>query len=246
LLPDPATELAVHYLLFTATLASYMVFSGLSVSVSVLVGQRLGCAGQSANAKKSAIVGTSACLCVSACLMLFIALFHDTLARALTSQPILLARFAECVPVLVAYQAVDGLNTCSTQLLRTLGVQRVGVLLHFATYYMIGMSASCLLAFYFGLGVLGLWMGLTAGVGLNAIVATVWLWRFADWEDQSAAAQSRASAMCTAGDTPSAFLPNTDAYAGGEMDEAQMHPHERSTSLRLLQSGNAQADHHGN
>jgi len=247
LLPDPSTELAVHYLLFTTTLASYMIFSGLSVSVSVLVGQRLGCAGQSGNAKKSAILGTSACLCVSACLMVFIAFFHETLARGLTSQPLLLARFAECVPVLVAYQAVDGLNTCSTQLLRTLGVQKYGVLLHFTTYYLIGMSASCFLAFACGFGVLGLWVGLCIGVGLNASIATVWLWRYADWEDQSAAAQSRAVAMCGPCDSPSAFLSSSDAFVSAA-ELGQQPDCDVRTSLYSMQheDANAHQEHHGN
>jgi len=248
LLPDPSTELAVHYLLFTTTLASYMIFSGLSVSVSVLVGQRLGCAGQSANARKSAIVGTCACLCVSACLMLLITVCHEWIARALTSSPVLLARFAECVPVLVAYQAVDGLNTCSTQLLRTLGVQKYGVLLHFSTYYVLGMSASCVLGFVCGLGVMGLWIGLCFGVGLNATVATVWLWRYADWEDQSAAAQTRAVALCQPmpGDSPAAFLSTSDAFvSAAELGEPQ---EDERTSLYSMRHDAQEAhhEHHGN
>lgn len=198
LLPNPSVELSVHYLLFTATLASYMIFSGLSVSVSVLVGQKLGLPGQSHNAKQSAIVGTVACLCVSAALILFLLFFHDTVGRCLTSQPKLLARFTECVPVLIAYQAVDGLNTCSTQLLRTLGVQKYGVLLHFTTYYVVGMTSGYLLAFPLGYGVKGLWIGLCLGVGLNACFATFWLWFRADWEEQSNAAIDRTVSMCDA------------------------------------------------
>ena len=244
LLPDPSTELAVHYLLFTATLASYMVFSGLSVSVSVLVGQKLGCAGQSENAKRSAIVGTSACLCVSACLMLLISLFHNTLARALTSQPILLDRFAECVPVLVAYQAVDGLNTCSTQLLRTLGVQSYGVVLHFTTYYVLGISSSVFLAFHCGLGVMGLWIGLCFGVGLNASVATIWLWRYADWDQQSTDAQNRAAAMQgMCGDTPAAYLSTSDSFVG-EVN-ACYSPNTAHTE-GAVPKPHARHEHHGN
>ena len=265
LLPEPSTELAVHYLLFSATLASYMVFSGLSVSVSVLVGQKLGCAGQSENAKRSAIVGTSACLCVSAMLMLLIALFHDTLARALTSQPSLLARFAECVPVLVAHQGVDGLNTCSTQLLRTLGVQKYGVLLHFLTYYVCGVCSGVVLAFHFELGVLGLWVGLCLGVGSNALLATIWLWRYADWDQQSAAAQSRAVAMMApngngnghgdgmapncAGDTPAAYLSTSDSFVGGHeipcCAPLPAHVDERNSQFNM-EKGHATHEHHGN
>jgi MATE family multidrug resistance protein len=195
LLPNPSVELSVHYLLFTSTLASYMLFSGLSVSVSVLVGQRLGIAGQSHNAKRSAIIGTSACLLMSGCLILVLVFFHDTIGRLLSSNPALLARFAECVPVLICYQLVDGLNTCSTQLLRTLGVQKYGVLLHFTTYYAIGMSTAYVLAFHFGYGVQGLWMGLCVGVGLNASIATLWLWSFANWEEQEQAAIMRTAMM---------------------------------------------------
>ena len=260
LLPDPATELATHYLLFTTSLGSYMTFSGISVAVSVLVGQKLGCAGQSRNARRSAIVGTSACLCVSALLMLLITLFHDWIARALTAQPSLLARFAECMPVLVAYQAVDGLNTCSTQLLRTLGVQSYGVLLHFTTYYLLGMSAAWTLAFPLGMGVKGLWIGLCFGVGLNAAIATVWLWRYADWEDQSAAAQSRANNMAGGqGDTPAAYLSSSDSFVGAREEGLGCRPPQPSgppllpldaderTSLFTLKEGNAHAhtDHHG-
>jgi MATE family multidrug resistance protein len=195
LLPNPSVELSVHYLLYTSTLASYMIFSGLSVSVSVMVGQKLGVAGQSGNAKQSAIVGTSACLGVSALLMIGLIFFHDEVARCLTSEARLIERFAECVPVLIAYQMVDGLNTCSTQLLRTLGVQKYGVLLHFTTYYLIGVTTAYILAFHFDRGVEGLWIGLCIGVGLNACCSTIWLWSYADWEEQGEAAIQRTAIM---------------------------------------------------
>jgi MATE family multidrug resistance protein len=228
LLPNPSVELSVHYLLFTATLASYMIFSGLSVSVSVLVGQKLGLAGQSGNAKQSAIVGTSACLCVSGLLILFLLFFHDLVGRSLTSQPKLLERFTECVPVLIAYQAVDGLNTCSTQLLRTLGVQKYGVLLHFTTYYVVGMTSGYTLAFPLGYGVKGLWIGLCIGVGLNACFATYWLWFRADWEEQSNAAIDRTVSMQDAAQqsqprTSPSYLSNAERNMHGKAVRDEQH-----------------------
>jgi hypothetical protein len=50
-LPSPSVELSVHYLLSTSTLTSYMLFSGLSVGVSVLVD--IGIAGHLHSAKSS-------------------------------------------------------------------------------------------------------------------------------------------------------------------------------------------------
>jgi MATE family multidrug resistance protein len=193
LLPNAAVELSTHYLLFSCCFACYMLFSGLSVGVSVVVGCHMGVPGESTLAYRSAVVGLCACATVSATFMLMLVFLHDQLGRALTSDEAILQRFTECVPVLVTYTAVDGLNTCATQLLRTLGVQNYSVLLHFATYYLCGVTSGYLLATAEAtqLGVVGLWIGLCIGVGLNASIATIWLWR-TDWRKQCEDAIQRA------------------------------------------------------
>ena len=193
LLPNAAVELSTHYLLFSCCFACYMLFSGLSVGVSVVVGWHMGVPGESTLAYRSAVIGLCACATVSAFFMIILISFHDQLARALTSDEAILQRFTECLPVLVTYTAVDGLNTCATQLLRTLGVQNYGVLLHFVTYYLCGVTSGYVLATAEAtqLGVMGLWIGLCIGVGLNASIATIWLWR-TDWRKQCQHAIQRA------------------------------------------------------
>jgi len=215
-LPEkPSRELATHYMLFTTTLGCYMCFSGLCVAVSVVVGQKLSSTSttfestlveededddgsrstqQGKVARLAAMVGTSACVVTSGLIILILALAHGPIAHLLTSDASLRERYAECVPVLLSYQLVDSLNTNATSLLRTLGVQKYGVVLHVLTYYMVGVGASVVLAFRYDLGVRGLWMGLCIGVGANAAVATLWLWGWADWEQQCRAAVQRVSA----------------------------------------------------
>ncbi len=77
--------------------------------------------------------------------------------------------------VAALFQLVDGLQVLALGLLR--GVQDTTVPMVMATisYWVIGLPVSYLLAFTFGFGAVGLWLGLVIGL---AVAAALLLWRF--------------------------------------------------------------------
>ena len=79
------------------------------------------------------------------------------------------------VMVAALFQLVDGLQVLALGLLR--GVQDTTVPMVMATfsYWVIGLPVSYVLAFPFGMGAVGLWLGLVIGLGLAALTL---LWRF--------------------------------------------------------------------
>ncbi len=82
---------------------------------------------------------------------------------------------AALVIVAALFQLVDGLQVMALGLLR--GVQDTTIPMVMATfsYWVIGLPASYVLAFWLGFGAVGLWLGLVIGL---AVAAVLLLWRF--------------------------------------------------------------------
>lgn len=188
---SPSIEVSTHYILFSCCFGGFMIFSGVSVGVSVNVGQHLGREGEYHLAQRCAKVGLVCCACISMCIVMILLTSHSTIGSWFTNDIEVLQRFEQALPSLIFFTMFDGLNTCATQLLRVLGQQKYAVFVHLTTYYMIGISIGTILCFWYDLGVIGLWIGLGCGIGLNGILCTIWLWKFIDWRQQSEAAIKR-------------------------------------------------------
>jgi MATE family multidrug resistance protein len=82
---------------------------------------------------------------------------------------------ASLVMVAALFQVVDAAQVMALGLLR--GVQDTAVPMVMATvsYWGVGMPASYALGFWFGLGAVGLWLGLVIGLTLAAVLL---MWRF--------------------------------------------------------------------
>ena len=77
------------------------------------------------------------------------------------------------MPLVALFQVFDGLGVVTGGILRAKGQQTVGALLNLVGYYLVGIPAGLMLAFYAGMGIYGLWTGLTIAL---VIVAGFGVW----------------------------------------------------------------------
>lgn len=174
-----AIELAAHGIAIQLASLTFMVHIGFSQAATVRAGRALGRRDE-LSLRRGGItaIGMSAVYAVITSLIFLI--FPETLVSLFIDpnepeRANLLRIGASLIMIAALFQLVDGLQVLALGLLR--GVQDTTVPMVMATisYWVIGLPASYLLAFTFGFGALGLWLGLVIGL---AVAAVLLLWRF--------------------------------------------------------------------
>jgi multidrug resistance protein, MATE family len=170
---EPAS-LAAHHIALNIISVIFMVPLGISSAGAVLVGQGLGArdGAGAAGAGWAAVMLVLVAMTGAAVAFwwrpaLWIGLFTtDAGVIAIGSQLLLVA---------AAFQLFDGLQVVSTGVLRGLGETRVPMLVGLVGYWGVGLPLGYWLCFVTGHGVIGLWLGLCAGLMLVG-TALLWLW----------------------------------------------------------------------
>lgn len=169
-----AVSLAAHQIALGAAALSFMVPLGVSSAAAVRIGQALG----RGEPRAAGRAGWTALL-VGASFMSFSAavfvLFPGLVMRVFTDEPAVIATGVSLLFVAAAFQLFDGLQVVGTGVLRGTGDTRTGMIAGLLGYWVVGLPLGALLCFRAGLGVVGLWVGLSAGLVLVAIaVVAVW------------------------------------------------------------------------
>ena len=174
-----AIELAAHGVAIQLASLTFMVHIGFSQAATVRAGRALGRRDE-LSLRRGGItaIGMSALFAVLTSVV-FLALPETLVALFIDpnepERANLLRIGASLIMVAALFQLVDGLQVLALGLLR--GVQDTTVPMVMATisYWVIGLPVSYLLAFTFGFGAVGLWLGLVIGL---AVAAVLLLWRF--------------------------------------------------------------------
>jgi MATE family multidrug resistance protein len=169
------TTLAGHVIVFNLAALSFMVPLGISQGASTRVGNLIG-AGMPVAARRSAtlaLVLGAAVMVVSA--VLFVALRH-ALPRLYTDDPEVIAVAAGILPIAAAFQLFDGTQGVGGGVLRGVGATRPAALFNLVGYYVIALPLAAL-AVQQGMGLPGLWWGLSLGVALVAAALVWWIRR---------------------------------------------------------------------
>jgi MATE family multidrug resistance protein len=98
------------------------------------------------------------------CTGLVFVTFSKQLARLFTPDPAVIRVGASLLLVAAAFQLFDGLQTVATGALRGSGDTRTPMLANLVAYWFIGLPFGYVLCFRFGLGALGIWIGLCIGL----------------------------------------------------------------------------------
>jgi MATE family multidrug resistance protein len=164
--------MASHQVALNLASLTFMVPLGVAQASSVLVGRAIG-RGDPGGARRAAGAG----LLVAAGFMSLTAVvllsLPDLLARVYTPDPEVAALAALLLPVAGVFQVFDGLQVVATAVLRGTGDTRLPMLLHVAGFWVVGLPISLIVGFSLGVGPVGLWGGLAAGLGVVAALLLI-------------------------------------------------------------------------
>ncbi|HEX9944595.1 MAG TPA: MATE family efflux transporter [Thermoanaerobaculia bacterium] len=156
-------ELAGHQIALNLASLSFMVPLGVSGAAATRVGNAIG-RGDMPGARRAA----AACLFLGAAVMLFFAVLFATLpgplARLYTRDGAVIAVVLALLPIAAAFQVFDGIQVVSAGVLRGSADTNFPAAVALLAYWLLALPVGWLLAFRAGLGVRGLWWGITVGI----------------------------------------------------------------------------------
>ena len=167
-LADPEQDVAVMGLTLNVSGLLYMLPMGLGAATSVRVGNALG-AGLPRAARQSAYIGMSIVLVVQFTLAAVTVALRNVSAFLFTSDVGVAAAAAPIFPIMAWCLIGDGLNATAAGVLRGAGRQELGAVFNLVAYWVIGLPLAGVLAFKAGLGVIGLWIGLSTCASFNGV-----------------------------------------------------------------------------
>lgn len=167
--------MAAHQIAITLAGLAFMVPLGLSMALTVRVGEAHG-AGESH--RLSPIVCSGWILLFVYALMAAgsFLLFGREMALAFTSSAEVAGIAASILVIVGIFQVFDGLQVGSSSMLRGLHDARMPALIGFVAYWVAGLPMAAWLAFRGGLGAPGLWWGLAIGLFVACATLGPRLW----------------------------------------------------------------------
>ena len=166
--------LAAHNIVLNLAGLSFMVPLGVASAGAVRVGHAVG-RGDSEAAKRAGWVALAlGAAFMSVAAALFVT-YPDVILHLFTSDRDVVATGVTLLLVAAVFQLFDGLQGVATGVLRGLGDTRTPMFSNLAGHWIIGLPVGYALCFWWGFGVVGLWIGLSTGLVLVAIVLVpVW------------------------------------------------------------------------
>lgn len=177
---------AAHQVAINLASITFMIITGLAMASTIRVGNQLGKKSQQGIQD----AGYSALIQVAVIMTAFAAIF--ILLRDLL--PLIYIQDAEVVglasTLLVCaaiFQLPDGIQVTAQSALRGLQDVKVPTVVTFISYWLIGIPFSYFSAIHFGLGAVGVWIGLIIGLTISAVLLTIRFRRLAtDWRPPKA------------------------------------------------------------
>jgi MATE family multidrug resistance protein len=170
---DPVSS-AAHQIAINVAATAFMVPLGVASAGAVRVGNRVG-----ARDPEGAARAGWAAIALGGVFMSATALLFVTMPRALiglfSPGSDVLALGASLLLVAAVFQLFDGLQAVATGVLRGLGETRTAMLVNVVGHWLLGLPVGYVLCFTLGMGVLGLWIGLSTGLIVCGIILT-WVW----------------------------------------------------------------------
>jgi MATE family, multidrug efflux pump len=166
--------LAAHQIAINCASLTFMVPLGIASAAAVAVGHAVG-GRERARARRNGFIaiglGCSFMLCSALCFLLI----PKPILKIYTHDSTVLATGVGLLAIAALFQLFDGVQTIATGALRGVGETRGPMLINLGAYWLFGLPIGYALCFRFGLGIYGLWWGLT--LALVAIAITLlWLW----------------------------------------------------------------------
>jgi MATE family multidrug resistance protein len=172
------TALAAHQIALQIAAVMFMVPFGVAMAATVRVGHAAG-RGDAAATRRAGFAAIALGVAFMAAMTLLVALTRHTLpllflgSEAPDPQTVALA--ASLLVLGASFFIADGVQTIAAGSLRGLNDTRVPLLFAAISFWLIGFVGCWVFGFTLGLGAYGIWIGLSLGI---AVYAVLLIWRF--------------------------------------------------------------------
>jgi MATE family multidrug resistance protein len=173
----------------------FMFYLGTSVSGNIRIGNALG-SGDVHRAKLAFYLSLALGTLLPLASILCIISYRDVLPHFFTNDEELIGKSTELFLVFALFQLPDSINCVEQGAFKAFGMQSLASKINFITYYVVAIPLAYTLGLTLGLGVEGLWLGLTAGLFFGVTVNSIAVFR-ADWKQLSLDARNRLSIVHT-------------------------------------------------
>ncbi|XP_047049730.1 protein DETOXIFICATION 16-like isoform X2 [Lolium rigidum] len=190
LLPNPKLSTAVLSICLNTNSIVCTVPNGLSSSISTRVSNELG-AGRPRAALLAARVVMLLAFLVGTSEGILLILVRNLLGLAYSKDQEVVAYVAKMMFILAPSVLFDGLQYVLSGIVRGCGRQKIGALVNFVAYYLLGIPAALVFTFVCHLGVLGLWLGILIGMVAQMLLLLVISFGTNNWEKQAIDAKDR-------------------------------------------------------
>ena len=168
------TALAAHQIALQIAAILFMVPFGIGMAATVRVGHAIGSRNTLA-AKRAGLVATGLGIVFMSAMTLAVILGRFAIARfffgeAAESAGVAIELTAALLMVGATFFIADGIQTVVAGALRGMSDTRVPLLLAGISYWLIGFTAAFGLAFWAGFGAVGVWIGLSCGTAVYALL----------------------------------------------------------------------------
>lgn len=159
---------AAHQIAITLAAMAYMMASGIASAATIMIGNNYG-KGKFDRLKK--YVNTNYLLIIAfMCFTAFVfATFNQYLPWIFTQDQAVIAIAAQLLIIAGIFQLFDGIQVVGLGVLRGMGDVNKPTFITFAAYWLIGLPVGYLIGIHWGVGVQGIWYGLTLGLMTSAI-----------------------------------------------------------------------------
>jgi multidrug resistance protein, MATE family len=172
---DPVSSGSHQIALNIASLA-FMVPLGLSSAAAVRVGFAFG----AGDRRRAVLAGwtalASGCFVMTALGLVFL-LWPVPLLHVFSSDPRIVNIGVGLLAIAGAFQLFDGTQAVATGALRGISETRIPMIVNVIGHWFLGLPVGYALCFRFGWGVRGLWIGLSIGLIVAAVVLTLVWWK---------------------------------------------------------------------
>jgi MATE family multidrug resistance protein len=172
---DPLSSGSHQIALNVASLA-FMVPLGLASAAAVRVGYAYG-AGDLPRAARAGWTALAAGAVIMTAIGLLFFLWPVPLLVVFTTDARIIEIGVGLLAIAAAFQLFDGTQAVATGALRGISETRVPMIVNVIGHWLLGLPVGYALCFVFGWGVAGLWIGLSIGLILAALVLTAVWWR---------------------------------------------------------------------
>ena len=168
---DPR-DLAAHQVALTLASLSFTVAMGIGAAGSVRVGRAVG-ARDPGGPRRAGVAAFAATTAFMSCAALLFITSAPFLCRLFTDQADVVAVAVPLLSIAAAFQLADGLQSVGAGVLRGAGETRYTLTANLLGHWLVGMPLAVALGFGAGMGIVGLWWGLCAGLVVVAVLLIV-------------------------------------------------------------------------